>query len=174
MSSFDESKVTRGQPANDGQFAGKANSEPESTLPTPKPYVPGTLGGYSIRNYHAHRAGMEGGGFTASIYRDGKRVLEASNDGNGGAHLYRPIFPRVTPGGVDEFAALEATARRVMGREDSDFFEPDLFVTLAQAVGDIHRGAGRIRVLYSEAAAAALADSAWDHVREIVVHPEAF
>ena len=168
MSDFDESKVNRGQPANEGQFAEKDHSAPEGALP--KPYVPGTLGGYSIKTYRAHRAGSEGGGFTAGIYRGGERVLNVSNAGNGGSNLYRSV----SGAGPNEQAAFDAAARRIMGDDGDGYFEPDQAVELILTVGRIQRFADAAGMPYAEFAGATLEDPSWDDVREILLHPEAY
>lgn len=90
MTDFDETDHPR---ATAGKFTDKPQTAPEASL-TPKPArKPGELGGFTVKGYKEHSAGMEGGGFTASIYRDGKRVIAVSNDGNGGSNLYRALKP---------------------------------------------------------------------------------
>ena len=168
MTTFDENDHPRGQPDNKAQFSEKDHSAPEGALPNP--YVPGTLGGYGIKTYRAHRAGSEGGGFTAGLYREGKRVLNVSNDGNGGSNLYRSV----SGAGPNEQAAFNAVARRIIGSGGDGYFDPDQAVELILKVGQIQRFADAADMPYADVVVATLADPSWDDVRAILLHPESY
>lgn len=52
--------------------------------------TPTTLGGYAITSYKEVPLGC-GVAFTATITKDGGKVLTVENDGNGGSHMYRGV-----------------------------------------------------------------------------------
>lgn len=60
-------------------------------------HVPGRYAGYELKNFKRLPIGMEGNGFTASLWRDGKRVMLVENQGNGGANVYTDISDAKTP-----------------------------------------------------------------------------
>lgn len=60
-------------------------------------HVPGRYAGYELKNFKRLPIGMEGNGFTASLWRDGKRVMLVENQGNGGANVYTDISDAKMP-----------------------------------------------------------------------------
>ena len=190
--SFDPNQL-RGQPKNKGSWAANDNGDPEATLGTSDgaeanavspserlasgPYKPGTIGGYEVKNYkNVAGMGPEGGAFTASIYRAGKRVLTVSNSGWGGGNDYRQVT--TVPGdGVKERRALDATAREVEGVTASTaYFEPDMFVDLVQMAGEYQKHAKKHGFSYTDVATASLTNDGdmEDYAVEAILHPEQF
>lgn len=178
MSTFDESSVRRGQPQNKAQFRDHARTAPEVSLgadeqqPNDRPYVLGTLGGYSIKNMREHSAGMEGGGFTASLYKDGKRVLAVSNDGNGGSNRYADPKTGAYAGRSAAYVEFEAAARRIMGAEGKEYFEPDVFLDVVDFVGQVQKAAAKSTAPYAYVGAVNMPDFFDDASRAAVLHPE--
>lgn len=87
---------------------------PGKMFPDPD-YVhkPGQYAGYEVKNYKELPIGMEGGAFTASIWRDGKRVMLVENSGDGGANVYTDISDPKKPTrhrgpAVEEFVAASS------------------------------------------------------------------
>jgi len=62
---------------------------PSGVTKVAKPRPAGTVGGYNIKAYKSVQ-GREGDAFTCKLYKDGKAILEVSNDGNGGSNRYYP------------------------------------------------------------------------------------
>lgn len=60
-------------------------------------HTPGRYAGYELKNYKRLPIGMEGNAFTASLWRDGKRVMLVENQGNGGANVYTDLSDPKTP-----------------------------------------------------------------------------
>lgn len=89
MPTFNEADHNRNDATK--QFAERNRGTPEATLPAPR--KPGVLGGYEVRNYKKVNMGMEGGAFTATVYRDGKKAFLAENSGDGGENRYTPVIP---------------------------------------------------------------------------------
>lgn len=153
-----------------------------TTTATPETRTPGAIAGYSIKNFRASSAGPEGGAFTATIYRGTKAILKVENDGWGGSHRYTDPKSRinaVAPGagdGYDELKQLETTARRVMGAEESEFFEADMFLELIIIAQDLQKHADKHGYTYEAVAAASVPrmDYLDDRHREILIHPEVF
>ncbi|WAC50366.1 hypothetical protein [Frigoribacterium sp. SL97] len=134
MTNFNENDHPR---AETGKFADKSQSAPETSLITPaRPRKPGQLGPYELKNYKRHSAGMEGGGFTASLYRDGKRVVAVSNDGNGGSHRYVSVT-----GDHSEVTKFQAFANKALelGGDDSE----DLLIENMAYLTDIEKLAAK-------------------------------
>lgn len=97
--SFNETEVNRDQ---GGRFDHKTGSPAEVTLwaeGTPGRFAhdpeyvhaPGRYAGYEVKNFRSLPIGSEGGAFTASIYREGKRVMTVENDGNGGMDTFTDL-----------------------------------------------------------------------------------
>jgi len=94
----------RGHANNKGSWTSKQQGAPDTSLPERKP---GQLGGYELKGFKTLNTGMEGGAFTASIYKDGRRAILVSYDGNGGNYTYTDA----------------ATGRRHMGEAIDEFIE---------------------------------------------------
>lgn len=105
-------------------------------------HKPGVYGGYEIKAYKRVKIGPEGGAFTASIYRDGKKVMTAENDGWGGQNVYTdlsdPKMPRRHVGAeVDRFNEF---AKQALG----DDVEPaDAWMNFHEWATTIDKGAAK-------------------------------
>lgn len=175
MNTFDETKIRRGQPANKAQFAEKGNSVPEASLPAQKS-LPGSIGGWSVRNYKTHSAGPEGSGYTASVYKDGKRVMTVSNDGWGGADRFANPKTNMNLAGSAVLDEFTADARRANQEDEVGHFEPDMFVSLLAITGQIGRHAEKIGAGYEDIVRANIDqyDDLSDREKELLLDPSKF
>jgi hypothetical protein len=169
-------KAQTGEPTTNGGHFGSAPAKTESEVTLAAPYVPGTVGGYTIKNYKEHRAGREGGGYTATIYKDGKRVLLVSNEGNGGPDRVETARKDV---GYDREAeeAFVNTARSVMDGRAEGYFEPDMFIGTLVIVADWQKHADKIGVSYERVMQASidqLTPYSTERQLDVVRHPENF
>lgn len=102
-------------------------------------HVPGRYAGYELKNYKRLPIGMEGNGFTASLWRDGKRVMLVENQGNGGANVYTDLSDAKTPmrHRGPEIERFQRTASEMYGpnRHESD----DALVNFIQLGGEVDR-----------------------------------
>jgi hypothetical protein len=121
-------------PRDNGAFTDKPQTAPAVTLSAPRKV--GSLGGYEIKAYKSHGAGREGGGFTANIYRDGKKVLVVSNTGNGGPNDYEDAATGRRHSGK-ELEGFQAMALKAF--PDKPFEAEDGFVEFVKWHGDIDK-----------------------------------
>lgn len=116
--------------------------EPGKMFPDPSyVHTPGQYGGYEVKNYKELPIGMEGGAFTASIWRDGKRAMLVENSGDGGANVYTdvtdPKQPRRHRGpAVEEFTSA---ASAIYGPDTLE--SDDAFFGLALMGGQLDKAA---------------------------------
>jgi hypothetical protein len=119
-------------------------------------HVAGRYAGYEVKNYRKLPIGMEGGAFTASIWRDGKRVMLVENAGNGGANTYTDLSSPKTPlrHRGEEIDRFKKTASAMYG---PDKYESDdalfAFVQLGSEVDRLARINGWSRTETAEAMA---------------------
>lgn len=151
---FKEADHTRD---NKKRFAEHKPSEPTiDPLKPMRPRKPGELGGYQVKAHKVLRnVGMEGDGFTATVYRDGKAAFAVSNDGNGGDNRYsRVITANMPVETLDEARAKaiecqEAIAafNELAGKATGASFGPgDSFVALLVENASIERFATKNRL----------------------------
>ena len=106
-------------------------------------------GGYEVRNL-SH---LPTGAFHGYMYRDGARIFEVSNDGNGGLHMIQSSGDENVNFRA-EFQALEEYAK-----SQFDSFEPiDYFISALLDIADIHHLSTRNSVPFSTAAAQIVKD----------------
>lgn len=153
------------------------HTEPNQTisrrLPT-GPYKPGSIGGYLLKNYRPSSIGREGGAFSATLYRDAKRVMLVENDGSGGGNRY--FSPKAGDIRAEQ-AALDDTARLVMGEEElTRYFEADGFIALLVIASDFARHAAKYGFEYQSVVAASIdgIDFLEEAERAALTHPEKF
>lgn len=145
---FVESEVNR---EKDGKFGPKEGTAPDIALwaeGTPgrlahdPEYVhkAGRYADYEVKNYRSLPIGSEGGAFTASIHRGGKKVMTVENDGNGGMDVFTDVsgeFPMRHRG-----PELERFVR-ASGRMFPEGFETESeMVQFTLWAGDVDRAVG--------------------------------
>ena len=127
-----------------GRFTDKPQSAPEASLASPaaKPRKPGQLGAYEIKGFRNLPIGREGGAFTASIYRDGKRVLTVENNGDGGSNVYTDLGSGMRHFGaeIDMFKDFAAKAT-----PEQEYEPEDSLVETMKWLGDIEKAAAKNR-----------------------------
>jgi hypothetical protein len=144
-SNYDESKHNRDAAK---RYAPKEQGAPQVAIRPPRKL--GQLGGYEIKSYKA----LATGAFTATIWRDGKKVLSVSNDGRGGPNRYdRPFStakaaPETTEqmiatrnAATTEEKAFHDMAQKALG--DGYAEQEDIFIDVILWNADIEKHAGR-------------------------------
>lgn len=106
-----------------------------------------SLGGYSLVSVK-EAGGEETVRFTAYIAKDGKKIMQVSNDGVGGCHRYDPPVGFKTEAaaakGYAEFRAAQATFEEFAtqwnaGNEFAGIEDDDQFVNHLMEVADLNR-----------------------------------
>lgn len=121
-------------------------------------HVSGRYAGYEVKNFKRLPIGMEGNGFTASIWRDGKRVMLVENQGNGGANVYTDLSDPSGPARHrgPEVERFQKAAVEMYGpnHHESD----DSLVTFVQWGSEIDKAARKNNWSRAEVVEAAVAD----------------
>ncbi len=168
-------KKSTGETGNPGECGTHRRTDATIEL-TAVPRRSGTLGGYEVKNYRTYPIGREGGAFSATIYRDRKRVLKVENHGDGGQNWY--TGPDGRPEST-EYDLLFAKAKQAYGEDGAH--DPDMFVDLIKFNADIDKHASKIgvdRTALVEATINANAEhrgytASWhDSEAEVLRHPE--
>jgi hypothetical protein len=166
-------KAQTGEPTTNTGHFGSAPKKADGDVSLAKPYVPGTVGGFAVTQYRQHSAGMEGGGYTAVLTKDGKPVAALSNDGNGGPDRFGGLpGAAVHPSDVEK--EYEAVARSAMKPAAGDYFEAGQFTVLLNVIGDFASHAKKHRVTYSQVAEASIDQLDWltPEEQDVILHPE--
>lgn len=179
---YDEKKHARGgNPANTGEFSTKSHAMPEGALPSPaREHVPGSIAGWEVKNYKTANIGPEGGAFSASIYKDGKRVLTVSNDGWGGSDRFANPDNGVNAVGSESVRDFENDAARVLDEDPASpinrEFAASRFVDLIAEAGNIQKYAKKNGFTYDEVATASLPEMAGlsDREKAVLTNPADF
>jgi len=84
MTSTDPARHDKGT-SDGGKFAPEPNTESDVVLnPAPTGPVRTAFGGYELRGFRTAGRGMEGHIWSASIYKDGKKTMAVTDQGDGG------------------------------------------------------------------------------------------
>ena len=136
----DDNIIRKGGAGKDRTQFGEHNRSdaPEGTIKPPR--KPGVLGGWEIKNVKTYSIGREGGAFSATIYKDGKRVLLVENTGNGGPNDYTDIATNRRHSGP-HIAELTTTAQKAY--DDEKMHDPDLFVEFLVFFGQVEKLAAK-------------------------------
>jgi hypothetical protein len=125
-----------------------------------------TIAGYSLRAYKEHKAGMEGGGYTATILKDGRPVIAASNTGDGGCDRFVG-FGKTAVRQSPEILEFTDTARGFApNAPQSGYYEPDWFVSLLMLVDMFDKHARKIGATYDQVAVASINQEAFSYLRD--------
>jgi hypothetical protein len=134
-------KKDTGQAGNGGEFGAQKRTEDNVTLPAEKaPRISGSgIGGYTVKGFKKYPIGREGGAFSASIYRDGKKVMTVENLGNGGPNDYTETSTGSRHSGP-EINAFKAKSNAAYGG-DFGFGSEDIFIEAIMTVTDYEKHA---------------------------------
>lgn len=133
MSQFDATMHPRGHASNPGSFSHRDRSAPEASLAAQR--TPCTLGGYEVRGFQTHRRGMEGGGFSASVYRGGANMLTdlTTKGRHQGPEITRLVTTAEQVYGPDVYAPDERFVILVLANADLDDAGPEQWPAAVEA-----------------------------------------